>query len=733
MPETRLFVEPSATLTKKCVISNSVGRELGVKTGDMIRISDPDSKTTFASCVVELSNDVLDFSIKIASDLLEEMKFAGIEVVVEKGFGSASVSSSNPSSYSIPQPVQSVVTSQPSFSQYNEIKVEPNPDSAPISAQVQSYNEPKSFSYPPPVNQPMNNISNIPKPQPGLISGIPQPGSIPSYSSPPPIGIPPAPSGIPMQPSVNLQPPTFEQPPAPPVIQYPNKIDPTVLAGQKPGALVLLLNKVPFADGKAKLNQTTMQQLGLVPGMLIGWECPLTRSIGSARITTDNTTGPHQITMGVDTIEDTNLKSDQVVVYSTEPPIVHQDVLTLELRSESDVGGVLVNPRNAATLGVKDGDVLIFEDNLTGANGAAKCGVRETLDNKQVVIDSMLVEASGIGSTEVEIKKNYRQIIPLQSIDLGISPIRGEDIWQIISMARQNIESVKGWLTSYIIFKGIKLRWEAANVSCEVLNTVPDLGGDVFACITNNTTLNLKPTGLLTFNAVLIIDISRSMMAKDVEVKNIGPALEGIKAAMQAKDIKDFLDKFKPGIMVPRRYSAAFGAILFLSEKVGRGFGEKVSIIRFADEAQALTFRNGKMYIDSSAGEKDFLEDAARLIVDQIGNAYGQATNMGLAMLKAQELIVNFASEMPTMIVLLTDGIATDGDQFLQSVQMLSQNPNIVLYIIGLGNPDDEAMKRATAMCGGEYFKPNDSGELLIWYSKRARDLQVKLKGAKHT
>lgn len=733
MPETKLFVEPSATLTKKCVISNSVGRELGVKTGDMIRISDPDNKTIFASCIVELSNDVLDFSIKVASDILEEMRFAGIELVVEKSFGAPSVSSFTSPSITAQQPIHNVTTPQPSFSQYNAPKINQSIYSAPTIPPPQTYNPPVSYSPPPPTNQTMNNLSNIPKPQPGLISGIPQPGSLPAYSSPPTIGIPPSPSGIPLQSNMGIQPPTYEQPAAPPIVQYPNKIDPNVLASQKPGSLVLLVNKIPFAEGKAKLNPTTMQQLGLVPGMLIGWECPLTRSIGSARITIDNSTGPHQITLGIDTIEDTNLKSDQAVVYSTEPPIVHQDILTLELKSESDVGGVLINHRNAATLGVKDDDVLVFEDNLTGASGAAKCRIRENLDNKQVVIDSMLVEASGIGSTEVEIKKNYRQIIPLQSIDLGISPIRGEDIWQIISMARQNIDSVKGWLTSYIIFKGIKLRWEAANVACEVLNTVPDLGGDVFACITNNTTLNLKPTGLLTFNAVLIIDISRSMMAKDVEVKNIGPALEGIKAAMQAKDIKDFLDKFKPGIMVPRRYSAAFGAILFLSEKVGRGFGEKVSIIRFADEAQALTFRNGKMYIDSSAGEKDFLEDAARLIVDQIGNAYGQATNMGLAMLKAQELIVNFASEMPTMIVLLTDGIATDGDQFLQSVQMLSQNPNIVLYIIGLGNPDDEAMKRATAMCGGEYFKPNDSGELLIWYSKRARDLQVKLKGSKHT
>lgn len=29
------------------------------------------------------------------------------------------------------------------------------------------------------------------------------------------------------------------------------------------------------------------------------------------------------------------------------------------------------------------------------------------------------------------------------------------------------------------------------------------------------------------------------------------------------------------------------------------------------------------------------------------------------------------------------------------------------------------------------YFEPEDAGELLVWYSKRARDLTVKLKALK--
>jgi Mg-chelatase subunit ChlD len=221
------------------------------------------------------------------------------------------------------------------------------------------------------------------------------------------------------------------------------------------------------------------------------------------------------------------------------------------------------------------------------------------------------------------------------------------------------------------------------------------------------------------------------MMARDVEVINIGPALEGIKAAMNDKEVQEFLKKFKPGTQVPRRMAAAFGAILFLAEKVGRGFGEKVSIIRFADEAQVLTLPDGKLWMDSSSGQKGVLESTARKIVSDIGNAFGQSTNMGQAMLKAQEILMQFQIEkpdQPTMIVLLTDGEPTDGDAFFQAVQMIAKNPNVVLYIIGLGNPDDNKMKRAAAMCGGEYFKPKDSGELLVWYSKRARDLQVKLK-----
>jgi hypothetical protein len=523
--------------------------------------------------------------------------------------------------------------------------------------------------------------------------------------------------------------------PTTPQDAYPNRIDVNMLSSQKSGIVLTPVVNDSIEGGRVQISSTIIQQLGLGQGMLIGWEDPFTRAVGSARID-QAMIPPTEIRMSRDTKEDTNISGQQIVVYSTEPPIQKSSELMLEVMSQPNLMGyVLVNPRIRHTLSLVQDDVLAFEDELTGAVGAGKVEILESVPDNTIIIDSEILEASGIGSFEVKVYKNLRPIIPLQTVSLGISPISGENMWEIISTVRQNVDSLKGWLANYIVFKGIKLRWNAVNIACSILSTTPDLIGDILAQITENTAINMSPTGLVPFNAILIIDISRSMMARDVEVKNIAPAIEGIKAAMESQEIQEFLKHFKPGINIPRRISAAFAAVLFLSEKVGRGFGEKVSVIRFADEAQILPFGNS-YYMDSASGKKGVLEDAARMIVDRIGNAYGQSTAMGSAMVKAHQVLTEFekldaGKISPTMIILLTDGIPTDGDEFLKNIKIFGGMSNVILYIVGLGNPDDEMMTRAAHLCGGEYFKPADAGELLIWYSKRARDLTVKMKAHK--
>ncbi len=712
MTEIKLFVDANNEILDKVIICQSNADKLGVKSGESVEIINVDNNLKRVS-TVEISNTVLDFAGQFAKNLLDDLQFSGVELTVRSISDAAKIAPT--------LKVPKVPTPQPSPA--------PTPKESTLS----------SLPSPPPAPQPMPAPRPTPVPQP-ITTPIPIPQ--PSLKPPPQPSLKPPPqpslSTLPTRPPppMEIPKPSYGQPTAEsitPVEAYPNKIDVNMLQSQKNGIILKPSLDNNIEGGRIQLNPNIIQQLGLGPGMLIAWEDPLTRSMGSARIDQANI-NMNEIKMSMDTYEDTNIQAEQIVIYSTEPPIQQASELMLEVHSQPNLMGyALVSPRTQYTLSIKPDDIVAFEDELTGAMGAGKVEINESTPDNTIVIDSEILEASGIGSFEVKVYKNQRTIIPLQSISLGISPISGENMWEIISISRENVDSMKGWISNYIIFKGIKLRWSAVNIACSVLDTVPDLTGDIFARVSPNTTLSLSPVGLIPFNAILIIDISRSMMARDVLVTNIAPAIEGIKAAMESREIQEFLKHFKDGINIPRRISAAFAAVLFLSEKVGRGFGEKVSVIRFADEAQILPFGGG-FYMDSASGKKGVLEDAARMIVDRIGNAYGQATNMGSAMVQAHNVLNEFEKmnpDQPTMIVLLTDGVPTDGDAFFNEIKKFSGNPNVVIYIVGLGNPDDALMARAAALCGGEYFKPDDAGELLIWYSKRARDLTVKLKSHK--
>ncbi|MBD3194396.1 MAG: VWA domain-containing protein [Candidatus Lokiarchaeota archaeon] len=719
-PEIKIFVDQKEGITNKVIISPSNAENLGINDGEVVQVVNPDNNKT-VNAHAEISEHVLDFAGKFSPDVIQSVEYSGVELIVR------SISQIQPQSQQSQQ-------SAPSQGQSAHIPTQaPSPPPAPSMTPKPTAPQPSQVPQPSQIPQPTSTPSQPSRPQP---TPKPQysPSNIPSSSQMP--SGPQTPSNQNYrQAQSGYQEQMAGQPmQETPVDPYPNRIDVNVLREQRNGIILRPVVSSNIQGGRVKISPRNIQSLGLGQGMLIGWEDPLTRAEGSARIDQAQI-GDDEIRISQDTKEDTNIEAEEVVVYSTEPPIKKAEDIMLEVDSRGDLSGYcLLSPRTQHTLSLQQNDVIAFEDELTGAMGAAKVDISEEIPDNVITIDSEILEASGIGSFEVKVSKNRRQIIPLQSVSLGITPITGENMWEIISTARQNITSLKQWLSNYIIFKGIKLRWKAVNIACSILKCVPDLTGDILAQITENTTLTLSPQGLIPFNAILILDISRSMMARDVLVTNIAPAIEGIKAAMESREIQEFLKKFKDGVNIPRRVSAAFAAVLFLSEKVGRGFGEKVSVIRFADEAQILPF-GGSYYMDSASGKKGVLEESARMIVDRIGSAYGQATNMGDAMIKAKAVLDEFEKinpDQPTMIVLLTDGVPTDGDAFFNAIQKFAGNPNVVIYILGLGNPDDKLMKRAAQLCGGEYFKPEDAGELLVWYSKRARDLSIKLKAHKH-
>jgi len=664
-----------------------------------------------------------------------------------------------------PQPKPTPPVTQPEYKPAPPV-VQPQPKPTPPVTQPEYKPAPpvvKPQPKPtPPVTQPTYkpapSLTPQPtKPAPTVTPSPPKPAPTPTqpeYKPAPSLAPHPIKTAPPVTPTtpkpIDSYKPTQLQPPKP--SSYPSYPAPTSYPSAVPEEIFQRAEKPPPEEclklkielqydlgGKILLSPRNYDFFHIDPfkPVPIIFEDPTTGAQGSANVEVAEI-DDYVVRMEPETYETADIQSLEVILFSSapkEPPIVKVDHLNLTVKITSKGIGskVTISKRNSLSLEVEEGDIVTFEDELIGAWGAGYIVVSETLPDNIIEIEDEIFEATGIGSQEVVVRRNDKAVIPLQSLELGISPISGEDMWNTITMVRNNQENMKAWLSQFLIFKGLKLRWREANAAINILSSVPELKGEVIAAPKMTSSLNLKAEGLITFNAILVIDISASMLAPDMPCINVAPAIEGIKAAMDNEIVKKFLAQFREGRNMPRRLGAAFAALLFLAEKVGRGFGEKVSVIRFADAAEILDFDGP--YFDSASGKHGILEQAAIEIVEKIGKYKGLATNMGDAMLRAREVLDVYESidkDKPCMLVLLTDGYPTDENKFIQVInQFFVGNPNVVTYIVGIGMTNVKLMSDMAVRCGGEFFQPKDMGELLIWYSKRARDLVVKLKGGR--
>ncbi|MBD3192464.1 MAG: VWA domain-containing protein [Candidatus Heimdallarchaeota archaeon] len=415
------------------------------------------------------------------------------------------------------------------------------------------------------------------------------------------------------------------------------------------------------------------------------------------------------------------------------PPPPEPEELNLQIETRAELQGTAkIAPNDAERMLVKKGDIIVAEDPITGAFCAMKAHIDPELETGTVIMDEEVFAASGIGSDEALVRLFEEEGISLDKVTLAVSPLTGEDVFPVIMDLRKSRSALKDYLEQYLVFKGLTLRWSEKNVAIKIESTDPKLSiGDVaYFDFTKKRVLTIKPDGVVQFNAVLLIDISKSMTGRDMDVKNVRPALEGIRSAFEHEKLEEFLENFKEGTMVSRKVAAAFAGLLYLSEKVGRGFGETVSIITFADEAQILEVK-GKPYINTASGSKGVMNKLAGLIIENVVNKAGVATNMGAAIEKAAEVRGKFPRSKrgnPTMIVMLTDGFDTSNQVKAMVEEKFAGETDIVLYTVGLGPfVKEEELQQISEICGGEAFQPEDLEELLAWYGQRARDLSIQL------
>ncbi len=428
----------------------------------------------------------------------------------------------------------------------------------------------------------------------------------------------------------------------------------------------------------------------------------------------------------------------------TEEPTIPNSK-NLEIVDGGDLRGfALLNPLTAKDLGADLGSIVVFQEEQSGFWGAAEIRKSEDVNKGEIHVDMLVLEASLLmGGDVVEVRLYDEDMIALEYVEFGLKPLTEEaNTDDLVTRAAENVDSLESIIGGRLVYPGMSFNWPELKVKVEILNTRPSLKGQSFAklafeALKEKTGYQFKTVGIATpFNAILCVDTSGSMKTTDVPVRDIAHAREGLKdLAGDNPEVRTFLDRFEEGKNVSRAEAAAMAVLLYLAEKVGRGYGEKVGVITFEKVVSEMTFLNSETgdvqpFVECTGKDKSLgLQIISTHVVDKVEEG-GTLTDIGNALAKAADILEAFGGKRkPTMIILLTDGMTTSGPPPLKILKDRFPDRNrIVIYCIGLGGRseiDEELMLAISQYGSGTYRHVDNMRDLLEWYGRLASEFAV--------
>lgn len=424
--------------------------------------------------------------------------------------------------------------------------------------------------------------------------------------------------------------------------------------------------------------------------------------------------------------------------------------LPLEIIDGGDLRGfVNLHPKTAKKLDADIGSIVIFEDPQSSFWGAAEVRKNNDVSEDHIIIDTLVLEASLLmEGDQVEVTLYDEDMLALEYVEFGLKPLTEDaNTEDLVSRAAERVKSLENIIGGRLVYPGMAFNWPELAVKVEIINAKPDLAGKRFAklafeALRERTGYQFKTVGIASpFNAVLCVDTSGSMKTTDVPVQDIAHAREGLKdLAGDSPEVHAFLNRFEEGRNVSRAEAAAMAVLLYLAEKVGRGYGEKVGVITFEKEVSEMTFLNSdtgevQPFVECTGREKALgLQIISTHVVDKVEEG-GTLTDMGSALAKAHEIMEEFGDpNKPTMLIMLTDGMTTSGPPPLKVLkERFTDRNKLVIYSIGLGERSeiDEELMLAIAQYGnGSYRHVDNMRDLLEWYGKLAGEFAVVIRGA---
>ena len=403
--------------------------------------------------------------------------------------------------------------------------------------------------------------------------------------------------------------------------------------------------------------------------------------------------------------------------------------IIVRIETKPDLYGIaLLSQNDMKKLNLKEREIIVVEDRNAGAHLSLLATTSQAVEDGIIQIDDVVYTNSGFEFENVSMRKYPTGLQIISDSTLLVKT--KEEVFSTIADLRNDFYNWKSFLSNYVIHKDLEMNWREKKLSIKVDHTLPHTTEDFIGVFdfSHSTSLTFKPDGIVNFNAILLIDVSKSMIGRDLEVTNIRPIVEDMKQNMANKKLNHYLEEFKEGNYIKRKTGAAFAALLFLNEKIKRGLDETVSIMTFSDYADVLK-TNGKPYINSNFKSQETMHKMVDQVLGYVEDRTGVGTNMATAIEKCDDIIKQlpkYKRKNPLLVILLTDGFDTSMRLKEAVISTFSKYDNVLLNAVGIWPyVNRKELEEISKLFGGEVFLPENLEELSDWYKKLAKDLQI--------
>jgi len=450
-------------------------------------------------------------------------------------------------------------------------------------------------------------------------------------------------------------------------------------------------------------------------------------------------------------------------------------LVLLELQFQVGNNGLAIfNPLDLEDLELDVNDFIKIEDQITGKYAILKVYMDESIERDTILGDPNILQRLGFQKGDiVEVEPFDCTLIPANEIIIEFATY---DSNQAEFFKKENIRKLEEFLKSYFFTEITELFWPELNANLKITINEKFQPNIVYYFNENSCNITLKEQlKSMAFNAILLIDKSKSMTRRDIDLWGISNALENLKSALLnykniylypnlAKFIKTLENNekkekqviyyqnnklnFKTQIIgISRLDSVILSILLFFQLKISRGFGEKCAFVIYADEAKPISFNVNnlrKEYIEATEFSAKICDELINKIKDRNYMRYGN-TNISNAIECCKKIALDFKnvenSNNPLMILLLTDGKPHPREidnrrRLIRTVIELKdflegQNIPFVLYTLGIGNEHamDEILLTQIAKNGnGEYHYVSNLQNLIKWYQELAENFIYRIK-----